>query len=162
DKTLLRLILANAAQRVETDLKETPAAEVAVRNTIASTDFSIGLMDAAEAQVRTAAAVAEPWPPPPDPLLLRAEAPLARLPIHTRRLAAATPLVQSVIERSERASGPDDERTIEALSDLAALHERANRPEEAEALNRRVLAARITLFGESHEKTITSMNNLAN
>ncbi len=162
DKTLIRLILANAAQRVETDLKETPAVEVAVRNTIGYTYFSIGVMDAAEEQFRTAATLAEQTLPPLDPLRLRSEAQLARVLIYTGRLADAAPLVQSVVERSERAFGPDDERTIEALSDLAALHERNNRPEEAEALNRRVLAARVTLLGESHEKTITSMNNLAN
>ncbi len=57
--------------------------------------------------------------------------------------------------------GPEDPKTLTAMSNLAACYHAAGRTNEAIELDERTLKLRTEKFGADHPKTLTSMSNLA-
>ncbi|KZP24408.1 hypothetical protein FIBSPDRAFT_735738, partial [Athelia psychrophila] len=61
----------------------------------------------------------------------------------------------------ERQLGPDHPDTLTAVHNIAALHERQGKHDEAEMLYKRALTGRETSLGIHHPGTVTTMKYLA-
>jgi tetratricopeptide (TPR) repeat protein/NAD-dependent SIR2 family protein deacetylase len=70
--------------------------------------------------------------------------------------------IQKWLKECETKFGPESEETLTLLHYLAVQLRFMFEPEKADAICRRVIAARVRLLGEEHPDTLASRNNLAN
>jgi tetratricopeptide (TPR) repeat protein len=76
-------------------------------------------------------------------------------------LHKAEPHLRRALEVGRSALGPDDPFHVEALNDLATLHQELSRLAEAEPLFRRALDGSRRIHGPGHTETLSALNNLA-
>lgn len=162
DTTLLRKILDGAESRVLATLEDQPEVEAAVRDTLAYAYFSIGELETAVRQGREVVELnREAFGPEHDETLTS----LKNLTIFLLKMSRheqAEIVCREALAIREQVSGAEDRRTLELLDTLAAIHQQTGREAEAIEMFRRVYDARLRTLGETHNETITSLNNLGN
>ncbi|MHC5003370.1 MAG: serine/threonine-protein kinase [Planctomycetota bacterium] len=161
DTTLLRMILDDAAARVDGELSSLPATEAAIRETIGLAYFGIGADEAAQPHLERSLDLLAGELPPDDPAVLRATGGLANL--HTARGAydQAGPLHRRAHETARRVLGPDDPATLRYATARAASHRDAGQYDEAEPLLEDALERARARLGETHALTLRAMTDLA-
>jgi non-specific serine/threonine protein kinase/serine/threonine-protein kinase len=161
DTTLLERILAEATDRVNTELKDHPAAGAAMLNTIGYTHLQLADYPAAERDFRRAYALGRDALGETAQETLDAQGNLAAAYLARSDFAAAEPVLLSVIAARSRRDGPTHLDTLEVRSNLAYLYNETGRYEKARAEFEEVLTHRRRHLGRDNEKTVASMNNLA-
>lgn len=162
DTTLLRQILDDAAQRVETDLADHPEAAVSMLNTVGAATLQIAEHERAERIFRRAMTTARERLGPDAPLTLDATENLGATLTAMNRFSEGAPLLTHVADARTRSLGPEHPHTLKAVSNLAYLYDRAGEWSAALPLLERLLEARRRTLGPTHDQTLLTMNNLAN
>jgi tetratricopeptide (TPR) repeat protein len=76
------------------------------------------------------------------------------------RYREAEIIFRNVLEKRERACGPDDVDTLTSVSQLGSVLARQGKYEEAEAMHRRALQGYEKVLGPEHPDTLTSVSKL--
>ncbi len=116
----------------------------------------IAEFDAAEPHLTAALSLAES-----DDERVSASNELGILYLHQARYAEAEPLLQQVLQLSEKRHGPEHSEVAAALNNLAQLLKATNRLAEAEPLMRRVVDIFEKSLGADQPNVATCLNNLA-
>ncbi len=160
DKKLMRVVLDNAAKRVDTELTDQPEVEAAVRDTIGRAYMAIGELSSAQTHLARALELRQQQLGPEALESLASAEVMAELRREQNNDKDAEPLARSAYEGRRRLLGDDHPDTLRSMSLLAEVLEGQGRNEEAEKLNRATLDARRRVLGETDPDTLTSMNNL--
>lgn len=161
DKRLMRLVLDDAAARVERELAGQPAVEASIRRTIGLSYQAIGEWPSAARQLEKSLELFRAAASEMDPETLGVLNDLGMLYKEQGRLPDAQAACEKAIEGRTLLLGPEHRDTLISRSNLAEVLKEQGNPLEAEALNRIVLEARTRTLGPEHPDTLTSLNNLA-
>ncbi|GMU36431.1 MAG: serine/threonine-protein kinase [Phycisphaerae bacterium] len=160
DTEILRDILEEASRRIETELKNQPEVEAAVRDTLGVTYRQIALYDAAHEHLTKAVELRRSTLGAEHADTLASMSSLASLYYAMGRYEDAARLAEDVQNLRRRSQAPP-QQIASGANDLAAMLQAEGRYEEAEALYREALAAREAELGEDHADVATVLNNLA-
>jgi len=161
DKKLMRVVLDNAAKRVDTELADSPEVEAAVRRTIGKAYQAIGEYALAQQQVERTVDLHRRSQGENDAGTLKAMDDLAMIYWESGKSADAEKLSRAVLEIRRSTQGPDHPDTLLTMAILTeALHSQGDL-EQAEALARETFERRIRVLGPEDPETLSSMNNLA-
>ncbi|MEW6251483.1 MAG: serine/threonine-protein kinase [Planctomycetota bacterium] len=161
DTSLMRLILDDAAQRIDEELLDRPEIEATLRSTIGSTYTAIGEYTLAEPHLEAALRIrsATLGRTHLDTLVSMSE--LAQLRFEQGRYDEALDLLETTLEHRRRILGQEHPDTLRTMSELGWLLFRGQRQiDRAEALFRQALDAQRRLLGAEHRDTLASMSNL--
>ncbi len=161
DTTILRELLDNAAERVETQLINQPEVEATIRAAIGNTYHAIGRHDRAEPHLRAALAARQGLLGDEHPDTVASIRHLAELLHDQGKRSEAERLYRQALEGCQRTLGREDPQTLAAMSDLGLLLREQGRAAEAEPLSRQALEGLRRVMGDEHPKTLIAMNNLA-
>ncbi|MBI5764334.1 MAG: serine/threonine protein kinase [Planctomycetes bacterium] len=161
DKRLIRHVLDDSAQRVESELASQPEVQAAVRHTIGKAYQAIGELKASRTHLEKVVEIRRTVLGNENTETLAAMDDLAMLYLDQANLVEAEQLCQAALEGRRRILGPDHPQTLLSMSNLAEIFLAQGKFNESESLARDVLERRKRLLGSSHPETLTSMNNLA-
>jgi tetratricopeptide (TPR) repeat protein len=136
DVSLLREVLDDAAEKLDTELAGLPAVAADLGLTVGRAYESIGLEEEAEERLRGALALLRGLDPPPVAALAEAELALGSLLTNRDRHEEARALLASAIERRRAQEPPDEPALAAALGTLADHLEDVGAYEESERLFR--------------------------
>ncbi len=162
DKTLVRLILDNAAKRIETELSDQPEVEAEIRGTIGIAYLAIGEYDAAQEQLVESADLFRRSLGENDPETLRSDSTLANLYFYQGDIDKTETLFREIAVKRERILGEEHPDTLTSWNNLAVMYLVRRKYEDALALHTKVLKIRTRILGEDDPDTLSSMHNLAN
>ncbi|HLG59115.1 MAG TPA: serine/threonine-protein kinase [Vicinamibacterales bacterium] len=155
-----REILDRGAQRIESDLRETPQVQATLLGTMGRVYQSLGLYTVAQPLLQRAlerrrevfgmehAAVGES---------------LDQLALLLRKrgdYAGAEPLFREALAIKRRTQGPDHRSIAETMTNLGFVLRNTDRGAEAEPFIRENLAMRLRLFGPEHHEVAEGMHEL--
>lgn len=161
DKRLMRIVLDDAAGRVERELAGQPLVEASVRRTIGLSYLALGEWPAAATQLEKSLALNRSESGDMSPETLTIWNDLAMVYREQGRLPEAMAACEKAIEGRRQVLGEEHRDTLVSRGYLAEVYKEQGRVPEAEALNRVILEARRRTLGPEHPDTLTSMNNLA-
>jgi eukaryotic-like serine/threonine-protein kinase len=157
----LRTVLDRAAKNVEGRFDRQPLVEADVRETLASTYFSLGEYGAAREHWEQTRNLRSKELGPDHPKTLRAGSQLFDSLRATGKLADAETLALDVIARQRRVLGSAHADTLASLSHLAVVYRLQGKLAAAEALYKEALEVHRRTVGSEDSATLTVMNNLA-
>ena len=161
DQQLLRLILDDAAERLDVELSEQPEVAAALHAIIGRTYESIEEYGVSEHHYQRALDLRRAALGEEHRETLLAEDHLAGVYSSMGRYAEAEEILDRILDLQRRLIGEEDPETLSTLNDLALLCQRTGRIAEAESLGVLALEARRRVLGDDHRATLTSSNNLA-
>ena len=161
DKTLVRMILDQAAERIETELADQPEVEAQIRFTIGKTYWSLGLFQAAEPHLQGALEIRREILGDEHLQTLEVMIELGALYREQSRYEEAEDVYTRVHDFARRAHGDEHRITLEATQHLALLHQLQGRYDDAERLHQRVLSIGARTLGEEHSLVLAAMYGLA-
>ena len=151
-----------AAGRVEERLAHQPAVAAAVRLSLAGTYYTLGNLDQALEQCRSAVTHAERQDPPVPYDVATARSSLGQVYFALGEFDQADEHLSASVALFELHAPEDDEERLGAMTNYGALLLQLDRFSEAVALMRRTLEARRAVLGPEHVATLGALNNLAN
>ncbi|MHC4141143.1 MAG: tetratricopeptide repeat protein [Planctomycetota bacterium] len=154
-------VLAKAAADVGTDFTDEPEIEAAVRNTLGTTFWGLGLLKEAKEQLGTAIELRKVVLGPEHVDTLACQNSLGVVLRYLGEYDTAENLYRQTLAALRRTVGDEHEETMGCMNNNAVLYTWMNRLEDAERLHRETLRLRRHLLGEEHRKTLSSMTNLA-
>lgn len=160
DTTLMRMVLDDAAKRIEVELVDRPVIEASLRNTIGTTYVAIGEYELAEPHLQEALRIRDEQLGGEHEDTLMSMGDLAALRYEQGRYDEAQNLLETTLERRRQLLGEEDPATLGTMTDLGWLLVRAQQYDEAEALLSQALEAQRRLLGSDHPDTLESMNDL--
>ena len=156
----VRDALDAAAARIDAGaMKDQPAVEMAVRNAIGTTYAGLGLLDAAERQLRAAAALGERSGVGPA-LRGDTQARLVDALYSAGKPAEAEPAAREALKLRREAYGSNHADVASSLDDLGAILMSRGDMAQAEPLMREALAIKRNVHPPGHHKVAVSLNNL--
>ncbi len=154
-------LLAHAAATVGTDFANQPEVEAAVRDTLGTTFWGLGLLDEAQTQLSVAVEIRKRVLGPEHEDTLASQNSLAVVLRYLGQRDAAETLGRKTLAALRRVLGEEDPLTLDSINNLAVLLASTGRDREAEPLHREALENRRRVLGEQHPDTLNSMTNLA-
>lgn len=137
----LRTVLEGAGEKVESEFADQPLVRARLSFTIARTYVSLGDYELAATNAKRAIEIWEELVGPGDPRTLKARELLGETQYFLGRRGDAAATMERTHRDALAAFGPDHERTVSALANVAFIRMRMGRVQEAEATYREVLAA---------------------
>lgn len=156
----VREVLADAAERAETELADQPAVLADVLGTIGASFTSLGYFDQAEPLLRQSLSIARTLPRESDNLPTRLND-LASLLYSKGALSEAEGLMRESLELETTRSEHNSSEVALVLNNLGAVLRAEDRLDEAETALRDALAIRTSLFGPDDLEVAQTMNNIA-
>jgi len=158
----VRFVLDEASKRLDEGwLDAHPDVQAAIRLTIGSTYYSLGLYPAAQTHLEAAEKAYTKRLGPEHPDTLRSRSALALVLDGRGMRAEAEALLRSTVETQARIVGPEHPDTLKSVSALGTvLRQQIGRLPEAERIHRETLAIQRRLFGDEHVDTLDSMVRL--
>jgi eukaryotic-like serine/threonine-protein kinase len=161
DVTLLKLLLDDAAKRVDKELTNQPRTEAWLRNTLGNVYFSLGQYPQAETMFQRGLDLEERILGKEHPNTLVSVNNLANLLSKKGDYAGAESLFRRALEARERTLGKEHPDTLRSVSGLGMLlHEKGDYA-GAEPLLRRAMETQERTLGREHSVTLSSVNDLA-
>jgi serine/threonine protein kinase/Flp pilus assembly protein TadD len=161
DVTVLRDLLEDAAQRVETELSDQPQVAAAIHDTIGNAYRSLGSYDEAEPHLRAALALRQGVIDEEPEQVAESLNNLAVLLKAKGDLDAAEGLYRQALAINRDLFGEPHPRTAVALNNLASVIKGKGDYEAAEALYRDALQMTREAYGDDHKDVARSLHNLA-
>ncbi len=161
DTKMLEEILDKTAGRLD-ELNDDPAAEVELRNTIASVYLDLGKYEKAEGMLRAALALQRQLTRENDPQVAKFLADLAVVASDRGKNAEAETLNREALALDRSLLGEENPETITTLNNLAIVVRDQGKLVEAETMCREALALSRKVQGDNRQQTISVMNNMAN
>jgi tetratricopeptide (TPR) repeat protein len=158
DTTLLKLLLDDAARRLERGLTDDPRVEYELETTLGSAYRGLGDHSAGEPHLLRAREIAREVWGEDSREALRAWLQLVGLRTEQERLDEAERDCREVWRRLEEQFGSADEDTLSALFQTGLILQNARRLEEAEPLLVRALETRRRVLGPDHASTLASQS----
>lgn len=159
--TTIRAVLDASTALVDSDLKQQPLVQAAVRSALGRTYLGLGLLADAERNIESAHALRQSLLPPGHHDLAESQFDLAHVYYAKGQYADAEELLVSCLETHRRLRGPDSPDTARVLNDLGAVRRAERKIPEAEATLREALKIREKLSGRESLEAAETMNNLA-
>jgi tetratricopeptide (TPR) repeat protein len=160
DTTILREILANAADRVGQELTNQPEVQIELLNVIGSAYQAIDLDNHAESLYREALRIGRKDLGNENLLVAQSLYGLATSLDRTGHLGEA-PLLREALAVQRKLSGEENEDVAKSLSQLGVkIGTDPKAQAEGEAMVREALAIRRKLFGETNLNVASSLDNL--
>jgi serine/threonine protein kinase/Tfp pilus assembly protein PilF len=156
-----RELLDRGAARITNELKEQPAVQARLMNTMGLVYQMLGLFRQAQPLLESALAIREKNLGPGHDDVAESLNGLATLYREQGKYAAAEPLFRRSLAIYEKNHGPDSDSVADCANNLAILYENQGKYAPAEALYRRSLAIRENIQGPFHAKVADSLNDLA-
>lgn len=156
----VRTLLDRAATKLDGQFPEQPRVESEVRDTIATTYFSLGELESARAQWQRTYDLQRRVFGPDNPITLRVGSNLSTALRALSRFAEADEIGTDVLARQRRVLAPTDNDLAETLNNLGMLRRNQTRFAEAETFFNEAVQIRRATFGVDHPLTLTVMNNL--
>jgi tetratricopeptide (TPR) repeat protein len=158
----VRELLDRAAAKVEGQVTNQPLVEAAIHLTVGNSYQWLGDCDKAAAHLRRAVALRSQRLGPDHPDTLDALHQLAlaysKLP---GRGEEAERMLRQVAESCRRILGPENETTLDCLTDLASVLNGSGKSDEAEDLIRGLLETERRLYGPADRRTLVPLARLA-
>ena len=162
DTTLLKQLLDQAAERIETEVGSQPRIAAALHDTLYSTYRDLGLFTEAEHHVHLTLEHVETAIGTDSPEAWSARHNLALLYWDTGRLEESLALNEQVLAAQQRLLGPGDPETLSTMNNMGIALKGLGRNEEAEALYLELIEWRNEVLGPKHRYTLLTQGNLAN
>ena len=160
DKTLVRRLLEDAAERIGTELADQPEVAATIHYTIGTTFSALGEYDPALEHITESARLLELELGRDDPSTLTS---LVELSLVNRRMGRFEEAEQLLVEATDglrESLGHDHANTLSAVVNLASLQMLLGRFEEAEILFLEALETCREVLGDDSRDTLTVANNL--
>jgi len=151
-----------AAGRVDEQLAHEPAIAAAVRLSLAGTYYTLGNLDQALEQCRSAVEHAERQDPPVPYDVATARSSLGQVYFALGEFDQAEEHLSASLALFEMHAPQDDEERLATMTTYGALLLQLERYAEAVSLMRRTLETRRSVLGPEHVATLGALNNLAN
>ncbi len=161
DKTLLRDILDQTVQRLGTDLKNQPAVEAELRNTIGKVYQALGDTEKAEAMQRKALALQKQATGYNSLAVADILNDLAFVLLDQGKLGEAETDNHETLAIRRKLLGNENLDVASSIDNLGLVYRREGRLADAETLARESLAMQKKLLGNEHVAVAASLNNLA-
>ena len=155
-----RELLDSGSARVRSELKEQPAIQARLQQTIGEVYTGLGEYGEAGALLEHALAIQRRVLGPDDPQTLLTAYALGDVYFYRSDFARAETTFADVAARRRRVLGPGDTLAIEADGALGTVYVRQERWKEAEAALQRSQQASARVLGADAPKTLTLLNNL--
>ena len=156
----VRTALDRAAIKVAGRFTQQPLVEAAIRETIGSTYFDLGIYPEAEAQLERSVDLFRRNQGEEHADTLRAMNDLVLVYRAAAKYAQAEPLAIKVLDIRRRTLGDTHPDTLNSMNVLGLLYRFEGKPAQAEALLSRLLELRRQRSGDENEATLLVMNNL--
>ena len=161
DTTILRQMLADAAERLETEPPASKAAAAEMHELLGTASYLIADFGGAEAHFADALAHAEEVGAIDDELGLRLRHRLGQVLIESSQFDDGRRELERVYDARMLSLGKDDPETIHAHFDIGVLHRLTGDHERARTVFKDVLARRVVVLGKDHVDTMSARNSLA-
>lgn len=161
DTELFRTILDSAGDRVNIELADSPEVEVRVRVLIGKLYLSIGMLDEALAQFKSASAIGSETIGDRHVLTIGAYSALGTAYAELSQYAQARGVFEEALEKARAVFGEDHPDTLVILSDLAAVYNFLGDHNQAIAAGESLLSKRLSVLGDDHDDTMATRNSLA-
>ncbi|MFU8829834.1 MAG: protein kinase domain-containing protein, partial [Phycisphaerales bacterium] len=161
DRQLLRMILDQAAQRVEDELRDQPKVAATLYATIGRSYFTIGEFQLARTHLQTAYDMYREHFDEDETRTIEVASVLSVAHRELAEYDRAEELTLHVIEKNSLLHGERDRKTLFELDSYSYLLFLTGRLDEAEALTREILEIRTKNFGSDDPATVQSMVNLS-
>ncbi len=155
-----REVLDRGAERIESDLRDTPQVQATLLGTMGQVYQNLGLYGVAQPMLERALARRRAVFGPEHPLVGESLDQLALLRRKRGDYAGAEPLFREALAIQQRTEGPDHPSIAETMSNLGFLLRNTDRGREAEVLLREALAMRLRLFGPEHHQVAEGLHEL--
>jgi serine/threonine-protein kinase len=156
----VREVLDAAAVRVDSELASQPIVQAGLRGTIGHTYLSLGLLDAAETQLRRALEQRRELLGPRHRDVAASLLDLGALMYARQLLDESQEMFQQAVEIFRETSGPRSSDTAKALSSLGAVHWAKGDLAEAEIAQREALAICREVAGAGSSEVAEILGNL--
>ena len=157
----VRTALERAASRVEGKFATQPAVEAAIRQTIGTTYFDLGLYPEAKRQLERALELRNRTLGEAHTDTLKTMASLTEIYGMEGKYVEAEALNTKTLQIQRRDLGEDHAETLLSMDNLGSIYRRQGKYSQAETLFTKTLAARRRLFGEENPQTLLTMGYLA-
>jgi len=161
DTTLLKGILDKTVERVTKDLKDQPAVQAEICNTLGEVYRALGKSNKAEEMHRTARSLQGQAAGVRSSDVATSLNDLALVLRDQGKLAEAESLQREALDLRRKLYGQEHADVAASLNNLALVLRSESKLAEAEQLQREALAMQRKLFGDEHPAVATSLNNLA-
>jgi tetratricopeptide (TPR) repeat protein len=156
----VREALDAAAKKIDAGaMAKQPAVEIAVRNAIGSTYAGLGLLDAAETQLRAAAAL-EARTGATAAVRGDTQAQIVSVMYAAGKYPEAEAAAREALRLRREAYGPNHADVAQSLDDLGAILMARRLPDQAEPMMREAVAMKKRLLPAGDPKIAVSLNNL--
>ncbi len=160
DTTLLRAILDDTAERIDTEFAGRPDVEASIRGVMVTAYHAIGEFEAALRQAQAAQALFERTSGPESAEAIDAERWRGNMLGKLQRTTEAEEVLKRVVARATAALGADGDVTLVARAELGILYLDTRREDEAAALLEPVLARRRATLPPDDARVLVPMNAL--
>jgi tetratricopeptide (TPR) repeat protein len=157
----VRSALDRAAARIGSNFRDKPLVEAAIRQTIGSAYFDLGLYPQAREHMERAFELRKATLGENDPATTEVLGNLASLSAQEGRYPEAEKLYSRTLESLRRLHGDEHPDVLAAMSDLAQLYQFQGRYAQAAALMAKELATERRVLGPDHPTTLSTMVHLA-
>ncbi|RMF81915.1 MAG: hypothetical protein D6744_06590 [Planctomycetota bacterium] len=156
----VREVLDEAAAAAGDALRDRPAVQGAIRDTLGRSYRGLGLYESAEQQLRAALELRQSALGDDAPETLRTMNSLGMLLVERGDAEEAMPLLEESLARQRALLGADHPDTIQSLSNLAAAYYLRGRFDEALPILDEALASATAALGEESDEALALMNTL--
>ncbi len=161
DTTLLRLVLDDAASRVDTELAEYPDVEASIRTTIGVVYQALGVYTLAEPHLETALETRRHVLGGAHPDTLTSFNNMGSLLQAQGKLTEAEPYNREALEGRRRVLGDEHPDTLTSIYYMGSLLRDQGKLAEAEPYCREALEVRRRVLGDEHPDTLISIGSIA-
>jgi len=156
----VRTALERAASKIEGRFAKQPEVEAAIRYTIGTTQWNLGLLPAAAPQLEKALEIRRRVLGERHLDTLTSMNALGLLYFNLGKPEQAQPLLERTLELRTQMLGEDDASTSVTMNNLGRLYRTQGKMALAEKMYSRALQIRKRQLGEDHPSTAVAMNNL--
>jgi len=157
----VRTALDRAAARISGKFDRQPEVEAAIRGTIGTTYFGLGLYPEARKQLERVLELQRRTLRANDPSILKTIFRLGSVATEQGKYPEAEALLNEALKNQRRALGPESADTLQSMNSLALVYLRQGKYPQAEALDNQLLEIGRRVLGPEHPDTLKSMNSLA-
>jgi len=156
----VRMMLDDAARRMEVELSDDPAVEASLRLTVGQGYRRLGMVAQAETQLRTALDLRQALEGDKRREVAEAQYDLAELLRIQGNFTQAEQLLEQVLALPNTVLPGEDDIRIQSINTLGHVRYKQGRLDEAERLFGEAVRLRREVAGESDNRTLLYMNNL--
>ncbi|MGC1372253.1 MAG: serine/threonine-protein kinase [Candidatus Sulfotelmatobacter sp.] len=156
-----REILDQGSQQITTSLKNDPALQAQLMETMARTYAGLGLNHHAQDLTERALGIRRSLFGERNRATLETESDLGQLMGAQSHLPEAEKMLRATLQTQRQLLGPNDPDTLASMDRLAYVYANEARQAEAENLFRQTLDAERRVLGPDDQKTLSTLNELA-